>query len=202
MNSRLLKFPSAFFATAFGLVLSAVPAAMAVDFESEIRPILKEKCYKCHSGPSAKKGLRYDDNDTLAEFIADGKDNVIVPGKPTESKIVIKPGLPRDDTDAMPPPRRGDPLTADEIKLIAQWVEEGASLESTGAAPAMTDTKPAADPNQVHSWTNTKGVTIQAPFVRLEGENVVILFNGKETKVSMRDLSAESRAQATKLAGR
>ena len=41
-----------------GMVL--LSSAEAVDYKEEIRPILNKKCFKCHTGPKAKGGLRMD----------------------------------------------------------------------------------------------------------------------------------------------
>lgn len=51
-------------------------------------------------------------------------------------------------------------------------------------------------------WTNTAGVAIQGPFVKLQGESVVILLKGKETLIPLASLSLESRQQAKNLAGK
>jgi hypothetical protein len=181
-----------------GLSLAALPAARAVDFDKEIYPIFRSKCFKCHSGPKAKKGLRYDDKRTLQEFI-DGEDKVIVTGKPEESLLLHKAQLPRDDTDAMPPPRRGDPLSTDEVRLITKWIEEGAKLESDESPADGGDAPAAAD--AVHTWVNTEGIQVKAGFVRLEEISVVLLLeSGKEYTYPLGKLSAESQALAKQLA--
>ena len=48
-------------------------------------------------------------------------------------------------------------------------------------------------------WTNTDGKTIQAEFVRLESDSVVIRKDGKEFTLPLAKLSPESRNQAQKL---
>ena len=189
------------------LLFLAPIGARAVDFDKEIYPIFRSKCFKCHSGPKAKKGLRYDDKRTLKEFI-DGEDKVIVTGKPLESLLLQKARLPRDDTDAMPPPRRGDPLSADEMRLIAKWIEEGAKLESGedtadgDAKPEMKEGDTPAATDTVHTWVNTEGNQVKAGFVRLEETSVVLLLeSGKEYPYPLTKLSPESQALAKKLAG-
>ena len=43
------------------LILSiAAPALAAVDFEKEIRPLLRERCAECHGAEKQKGGLRLD----------------------------------------------------------------------------------------------------------------------------------------------
>ncbi len=186
---------------AAALFLAAPAGVGAVDFDKEIYPIFRSKCFKCHSGPKAKKGLRYDDKRTLKEFI-DGEDKVIVTGKPGESLLLKKAMLPRDDTDAMPPPRRGDPMTSDEIRLVAKWIEEGAKLESgEDTADSGDGEKMKVDTDTQHTWVNTEGNEVKAGFVRLEADAVVLLLeSGKEYAYPLSKLSAESQAMAKKLA--
>jgi hypothetical protein len=49
-------------------------------------------------------------------------------------------------------------------------------------------------------WTNTDGITIQAEFVRLDGQSVVIRKDGKEFTLRLAQLSTKSRQQALDLA--
>lgn len=183
-------------AFAASLFSGSSAAALAVDFESEVQPILREKCFKCHSGPRAKKGIRYDDAETLAEFIGDGEDAVIKPGKPNESLFVELASLPRDDSGAMPPPQRGEGLSIPELNLIKKWIEEGASLEKGEAS--MPATTAATEEPKLLSWTNVEGNSLQAYFVRLEGSSVVLKKeDGSEFSYPMSKLAVDSRKQAT-----
>ena len=186
---------------AAALFIGAPAGAYAVDFDKEIYPIFRSKCFKCHSGPKAKKGLRYDYKRTLQEFI-DGEDKVIVTGKPGESLLLKKAMLPRDDTDAMPPPRRGDPMTSDEIRLVAKWIEEGAKLEpGEDTADAGDGEKMKTDTATKHNWVNTEGNEVKAGFVRMEASAVVLLLeSGKEYAYPLDKLSPDSQALAKKLA--
>ncbi len=179
------------------IALSGSPAALAVDFESEVQPIMREKCFKCHSGPRAKKGIRYDDAETLAEFIGEHEDAVIKPGKPDESLLVELASLPRDDSHAMPPPQRGEGLSIPELALIKKWIEEGASLEKgEPSAPAPA----AMEEPKLLTWTNTDGNSLQAFFIRLDGGNVVLKKeDGSEFSYPMSKLSIDSRKQASDL---
>ena len=51
------------------------------------------------------------------------------------------------------------------------------------------------------SWTNTSGKTIQAEFIRLDDETLVIRMNGREFNVPLEKLLAESQRQAKELGG-
>jgi hypothetical protein len=95
------------------------------DYSREIEPILSDKCYHCH-GPSEtgrKASLRFDNREG-AFRIKDGK-TVIVPGKSAESELVKR--ITSTDRDyMMPPPESNRTLTPQQIKLLREWVDEGA----------------------------------------------------------------------------
>ncbi len=108
-------------ATSFG--------AESVSFNKDIRPILSENCYACH-GPDAESreaDLRLDIE--AYAFEAHGKfDPAIVRGNPAESPLYQRITT-SDEDDIMPPPDSNKSLDAEEIELIAQWIEEGANWE-------------------------------------------------------------------------
>ena len=199
MNSRSIL--SLFGLTA--LTFLVPENSYSVDFKEDVQPIFKKKCYKCHSGPRAKGKLRYDDEEKLASRIGTGEDAVFVPGDPVKSLAIIKASLPRTDTDAMPPPNRGDALNSTELGILKKWIMEGAKLESgdDAGSDSPTSTEPAADMNKMYDWTNTEGNTLKAGFVSSDGKSVVLKKeDGSEFTYPMSKLNLDSRAQAKKLA--
>lgn len=176
-------------------------SALAIDFREDIRPILSDKCFKCHSGPRAKGKLRMDTPDNFAKRIG-GDDPVIIPGDVLESLLAVKAGLPRSNGDAMPPPpareRGAEPMTTAELNLVKQWIAEGAKLDeseedSTEAAMAAT----------VYTWVNTEGKKLEAEFVSSDGTNVTLkMAGGKDIDYPLAKLDAESQALAKKLAAK
>lgn len=194
-----------------GALLLSLPAgAGAVDFKKDIAPILKSKCYSCHSEEAKKEknGYVFDNLERLKGDIRPY--GMIVPGEPEESPFMELLTLPEGDKRHMPP--KGS-LSEKEIKLMREWIREGASLEKkpagkpSGLAPRSApdksagkpdntpEEKPAAPPQQ---WTSTDGKTITASFVALEGETVVLKTAGnpKPWRVPLAKLSEASRKQA------
>lgn len=171
--------------------------ASAVDFDSDIQPILQDHCFKCHSGPKAKRKIRYDEKRYLKEVIGTHSEAVIVPGSPEKSLLIKLASLPQTDTSAMPPPRRGEPLNSAELALIRKWIAEGANLESdSSSAPTTT----MADRNTIHTWTNEKGKTLRAAFIGVEGHNVKLRKeDGEEISYPISMLSDESQKLAREL---
>lgn len=76
----------------------AEPADNTIKFNRDIRPILSENCFACHGHDKnqRKADLRLDLREVAVEKGA------IVPGKPTESKLVERI-FAEDEDDRMPP---------------------------------------------------------------------------------------------------
>ena len=164
-------------------------SASAVDYKSQIAPIFRSKCFECHSTTKKTKGDLALDDAKMPESIGPGKH--IVPNEPKKSTMLIFCTLPDDDDDVMPPKGKNR-LTAAELKLLETWITEGASLTG-GAAPAPTPV-----PGAASKWTSSDGKEIEATFVRLEGENVVLTVTatGVTHSIPLTRLSPESQAQA------
>ena len=110
---------------------SALPQLSAdekVDFNRQIRPILSNKCFRCH-GPDAshrKADLRLDDF-AAATAKRDGT-IAIIPGKPEESEAFQRIST-ADADERMPPADSGLKLSAQEIELLRRWIAEGAAYQ-------------------------------------------------------------------------
>ena len=103
-------------------------AAKPVDFNRDIRPILSDTCFKCH-GPDEKQrmaNLRLDETEGL--FVDRGGYRIIVPGNAAQSKLYQKISS-TDDSFRMPPTYSGRTLTAKQIELIKEWIDQGAKWE-------------------------------------------------------------------------
>jgi mono/diheme cytochrome c family protein len=180
------------------LVIASAISASAVDFTKEIKPIFTQKCYACHAVSKGKvKGdLALDTPEKLAEVIK--PDGQIVPGDPAKSSLLLSCKLPDDDDDSMPPKGKNR-LTPAEITALETWIKEGASTTGGGAAPAVAAATPAAPAaGGVQSWTSNDGKVIQATFMGLQGEGVLLKLasNGETFIVPLTRLSAESQTQA------
>lgn len=98
----------------------------AVDFDSEVRPLLADRCFSCH-GPdegAREAGLRLD---TLEGATEDrGGYAALVPGDPQESELLLR--IESLETfEVMPPPESHRPrLNAEEIAVLRRWIRAGA----------------------------------------------------------------------------
>jgi hypothetical protein len=103
-----------------------------VDFNFQIRPLLSDRCFKCH-GPDAKSRKADLRLDVLENAIAvrDKKTGTraIVPGKPEQSEV-IRRITSTDPDEQMPPPESHLKINAEEIALIREWIAQGAGYKT------------------------------------------------------------------------
>ncbi len=115
-----------------GLIgLAGIPSplwAQEISYRRDILPILADNCFECH-GPDAKQreaGLRLDIRENALE-LTDGR-AAIVPEKVGESEL-IRRIQSTDPDEVMPPPESKKALSAEQIKSLGQWIQEGAEYE-------------------------------------------------------------------------
>jgi hypothetical protein len=97
-----------------------------VDFTREVRPLLVERCFKCH-GPdenTRKAGLRLDERGGATKALRSGL-RAVVPGDPAKSELIARVRS-KEPTEVMPPAKVGKPLGPREVELLERWVREGA----------------------------------------------------------------------------
>lgn len=133
-QSAILFFvlASSGFATADDASTKATAEQIAF-FEKKIRPVLADKCYKCHSeqADKVKGGLVLD----TREGTRRGGDNgaAVVPGKLDDSLLIEALRYHNPDF-AMPPKKEGGKLPDAVIKDFEAWVQMGAPDPREGAA--------------------------------------------------------------------
>ncbi len=102
-------------------------------FEKKIRPVLAEKCYKCHSEKAAKVkgGLVLDTREGARRGGDSGA--AVVPGNLDDS-ILIQAVRYTDKDFAMPPEKSGGKLPDAVIKDFETWVKMGAADPREGSS--------------------------------------------------------------------
>ena len=102
------------------------PAVRAFDF-SQVKPILETSCVECHGADKAKGDLRLD---TRAGLLEGGESADAVDFEnPMESELLKRVKLPVEHDDFMPPSsekKHRDPLTEEEITILAEWLKKKA----------------------------------------------------------------------------
>lgn len=120
------------------LALSAIPVSAAEPqptqedvrfFEMRVRPLLAERCFKCH-GPAKQEGeLRLDSAEAVKKGGGSGSP-LFTPDTPDDS-LLLRAVRHADGVEPMPP---GKKLSDAEIAILEAWVKRGAPYPATVTA--------------------------------------------------------------------
>jgi len=124
---------------------SSLDSSERVDYNWHIKPILSDRCYKCH-GPddrARKADLRLDiQSNAYGVSRGDSTRQIIVPGN-ADASILIEHISSDDPKRRMPPPESNLSLSEQEITLIQQWIDQGAEWKPHWAfTPPVQATPP------------------------------------------------------------
>ncbi len=127
-------------------------------FESKIRPILVEHCFKCHGGKSVKKGLKLN---SLASLMKGGDSGPALDKDDPHRSLILQAMMRTEDgTDAMPPK---DPLPKHIVDDFKKWVDMGAPW------PNMDRDLNAKSTLKPSPWSFTPPVRHDPPTVKMTG---------------------------------
>lgn len=126
----------------------APPTAGQLEFfENKVRPLLADKCYRCHSAKAEEKGkLKAGLHlDSLAGLLKGGDSgSALTPGDPKKSFLVEAVNYRNEDME-MPPKGK---LSDAQIKIFTDWVQMGAPWPGADTATAIAPT----EPKQAYDW--------------------------------------------------
>ncbi len=123
------------------LLLLVVPEGIAADapdvYATQIKPLLRGRCFSCHGSLKQEAGLRLD---TAVLMVAGGESGPAIVRQDAAKSLLLKRISATDIADRMPPEDEGEPLSAEQIALIRNWITAGAT--------APSDERPDADPKE------------------------------------------------------
>jgi hypothetical protein len=156
---RTLCLLACAFATA--ILYATPPTPDGTDFfETHIRPLLVEQCYRCHSATSdkIKGGLTLDSKSGMDK----GGDNgpILFPGNPDRSRLIT--AVRWTDPDLQMPPKRK--LSDQQIADLAAWVKMGAPDPRVSASNSST-TQPFDLAKARKWWSFQPRAKVQPPTV-------------------------------------
>ena len=119
---------------AFVSAMMVEPSARAeepkVDFVKDVQPILAVSCVKCHGAdPKGKKPKGKYDMTTREGTLKGGENkNDMVLGKSADSLVykTLLAAVGSGDDEVGRMPYKKDPLPAAEIKILKDWIDQGA----------------------------------------------------------------------------
>jgi mono/diheme cytochrome c family protein len=99
-------------------------ASTPVDYLSQIQPLLRSSCYSCHGAEKQESGLRLDLKGRA--FAGGDTGPVIKPGHSSSSRLIQAVTGHDDVVGIMPPQDAGTPLSDSQIRLLRDWIDQGA----------------------------------------------------------------------------
>jgi len=138
---------------ALALIVPIWGQERVVSFAHDVRPVLENRCLKCH-GPAMQLG-KLDLRDRASAIRGSGKGTALVPGDPEKSPLyrhvagLDKPQMPMDGK-----------LKPEEITAIRDWIAQGAVWEGTLGAPASA----AHELKKLETWVVPAGAREQWAF--------------------------------------
>lgn len=111
----------AFWLLVFSNPTLAVAQQVPDDFVHAVLPVLKKHCIPCHGGREARGSFSMNTRELLVDS------GYVIPGKPDDSRIMERI-LSADPAEQMPPadqPR----LSAEEVAVLRDWIEDGVQWE-------------------------------------------------------------------------
>ncbi len=133
--------------------VSVSRAADGVDFLRDVKPILAQRCFRCHSSLEQEGSLRLDSVDAILKGGNNG--TVVVPGKSRDSRLIA--AVERRGDLKMPP--EGQTLSESQIATLRIWIDAGAQPPAAGseAKPEhwafKKPTRPAVPPIADPAWS-------------------------------------------------
>lgn len=124
ISPPLGRRPTGRFVVAALIAAPFASGVSAVDFESEVQPILEQRCLSCHSGDEPDGD--YDLTTKQAAFESGYSPPAIVPGDPEASPLYTTTAVDPEEPELMPPADAGGPLSKTQTETLRKWIAAGA----------------------------------------------------------------------------
>ncbi|MEM1442105.1 MAG: c-type cytochrome domain-containing protein [Verrucomicrobiota bacterium] len=127
-------------------------ARAGLDYRKDVAPILRDYCAGCHNEKDYEGGLSIETFSALMEGGDSEDKEILVPGN-SEASYLFQTIL--HTAKPIMPPKREPQLSAEEIEILRQWIEEGAhgpspkmdlSILSTLSVPDIPPSEERVDP--------------------------------------------------------
>ena len=137
--------PNAWFSLLpLGVLLLASSVSFAandrVDYLTQIKPVLRERCFACHGALNQEGSLRLD---TAALAIKGGDSGAAIEPGDAGASLLLERVSASDEGERMPP--EGEPLEAEQIAALRNWIAQ--------EAEAPPDEQPERDPRDHWAFT-------------------------------------------------
>jgi WD40 repeat protein len=150
------------------MALGSGSRAADVRFTRDVAPVFVQRCLTCHSREKAKGGYSLE---TVKALLSPGesKSPSIVPGKPEESRLHLLVASPEEDERM---PQRGEPLTAEQVRVIEQWIRDGAKTDGLDPETQLSLIVPTSHPSAPAAYS--RPVPVRAVALRPDGKEIAV----------------------------
>ena len=121
----------------------------AVDFNTQVKPILNKNCITCHGGVRQKADFSLLFRTEALRKTKSGR-YAIVPGDPDHSELIRR--ITHNDPDERMPYKH-DPLKKEEINILRRWIKQGAKW---GDHWAYVSVNPTPVPEVKNKWVRNE----------------------------------------------
>ncbi len=121
------------------LLMGSWAFAEPVSFKKDIAPILQNNCFACHGPKKAEGGYRADNFEKLMGAGDSGSNGFSA--QDLANSESFRRIISDDKEERMP--KDGDPLPAEQVALMKQWIEEGANYDGGDPLLPLTAIMPA-----------------------------------------------------------
>lgn len=118
IQTQIITPTTTFAITDIPLITEQPGNLSSVSFANNILPIFESRCIQCHGGEQTREGLDLKSYESLMAGSRNG--SIVTPGSSADSllvKVLLENKMPK----------RGPKLTPDQVQLIADWVNAGAT---------------------------------------------------------------------------
>ncbi len=122
-----------------------------VDFNFHVKPILSDKCFKCH-GPDVntrEAGLAFHQEELAFKALDEEATRFAIVAGDTAQSQVLKVINATDENELMPPPESNLVLTNYEKKILEKWILQGAEWKTHWS---FSPPKQPAIPDENSDW--------------------------------------------------
>ena len=168
------------------------PAAK-VSYYKDVRPIFAQHCNGCHQPAKAQGGYVMTGHADLFKESDAGHAGVVA-GKPEKSTLVEQIKLHPDGKAEMPKGR--DPLSPAQIKLINDWIAQGAADDTPASAKGAVVEADHPPTYMAPPVVTSAAVSPDGKLIAVGGYHEVLLYDAKDFTLTARLIGISERVNA------
>src|SRR6266545_749063 len=188
-----IRFASVALAALALPVVASAEEPVKVSYYKDIRPIFQQNCNGCHQPSKPLGGYVTTDHASLLKPGEREKPGV-VPGKPDKSYLVEQ--IKVHDNGKAEMPKNRDPLNVIQIKLVTDWITQGAKDDTPASAKATV--VDALNPPKYSAPPVVTALSFSPDGTRLAvtGYHEVLLYDTDKWEVKSRLIGISERVQS------